>query len=176
MSEGEIQVRKRRTPAEILADLQAKVARAQARVAMSEAESTGPVAFVARAMNQIMDAAKAANRGLSEKAAPAVSFAIRRASHAAWVEEIDAAERLALAQVSYSELVKPVYQGLITETVTRMQGSDSEDEVQEWAEAQLRERLDTEEIQEAFSIMQNAEGAYQEAHEARKALIASKKG
>ena len=109
--------RVRRTPEQILADAQAKVAKAQARVARKAALSRPEMAPLVEELDNLKADILAAKRVLGSGAQSAET---RRAKHMAWIEKINAEEAAAESLLASSEQRKQEIEDQIQNQVSEL--------------------------------------------------------
>ena len=95
--------RKRRTPEEIIADHEAKLSRLRAQQAMKDAEANPSLAPALECLTEVDKAIREAQKGFGSGPQ---SFEVRRQSHQLWVDEIDAAQQLAIVTLERSRTLR----------------------------------------------------------------------
>ena len=156
--------RKRRTPAEIIQDLQAKQAKIQAKLLLSESASNPAldplVSILKKADREILNFGKGFQNGPQ-------SFQARRESHELWLAEIDAAEAYAEAALGFYKNLKSEVKSAIEDIAQALtKGEDVTERVQATVEALPTDDPQIEALYSAFT----------RSVERRKNATASKRG
>ena len=117
----------RRSPQEILAAKEADLVNAKARAAVDAQMSHPLVANLSGLINNVSKARTDAKKGWNGN--PAQTFANRRISHELWLDEIQAEQELALAQIALSDFIGPQYRDLRNDVAKMLSEGNSPESV-----------------------------------------------
>jgi hypothetical protein len=132
--------RKKRTPAEILADLKAEVATLELSVQLDQATETGPLKDLAYDRRTILEDGKTANTALSVDESKSTSFEYRISGHLAWVSIWKGEQDLCQMRVNCSEVYLPLVTSHLEASVA-YSVDHAEEELREFIEAGMAEIL-----------------------------------
>lgn len=107
----------RRTPEQIVADMEAELQAARARAAKAQAVEAPEAAPIRAELDKLRKDIRDAKRGLGNGPQ---SFDARRAKHIAWIEKIDAEQEQAEAILELSEAKKEDLENQLAEIVSTL--------------------------------------------------------
>ena len=113
--------RKQRTPAEIIAETEAKLARLKVKQAKQDAKSNPAVAPLMEELDGLRKDIREARKGLGDGPQ---SFNARVAKHEAWIDKIEAEREAAQDTLASAETRKSEIEALIAETINGLVASD----------------------------------------------------
>ena len=152
--------RTRRSPEQIIADLNAKLAKAQAKVAISQSKADSRLTPIVEQIEALDKAEANVRKGLTTGPQ---SFESRRRSHELWLLEINAAENLAKVQLDAIQSQKAHFKAamaLVGQAIADNQGADTIADLVSDAMNSVPSDSDLDTYQEAFSNAQNARKAF----------------
>jgi chromosome segregation ATPase len=114
---NETNTRNRRTPEQIVADLEAEIQAAKVRAAKAQAVEAPEAAPIRAELDQLRKDIRDAKRGLGQGPQ---SFDARRAKHVAWIEKINQEQEQAEAVLELSETKKQDLENQLAEIVSAM--------------------------------------------------------
>lgn len=114
---NEANTRNRRTPEQIVADLEAEIQAAKVRAAKAQAVEAPEAAPIRAELDKLRRDIRDAKRGLGSGPQ---SFSARRAKHEAWIEKINAEEEHAQATLELAESKKQDLENQLAEIVSAM--------------------------------------------------------
>ena len=114
---NETNTRNRRTPEQIVADLEAEIQAAKVRAAKAQAVEAPEAAPIRAELDQLRKDIRDAKRGLGKGPQ---SFDARRAKHVAWIEKINQEQEQAEAVLQLSETKKQDLENQLAEIVSAM--------------------------------------------------------
>lgn len=113
--------RKQRTPAEIIAETEAKLARLKVKQAKQDAKSNPAVAPLMEELDGLRKDIREARKGLGDGPQ---SFNARVAKHEAWIDKIEVERMAAQDTLASAETRKSEIEALIAETINGLVASD----------------------------------------------------
>lgn len=152
--------RTRRSPEQIIADLNAKLAKAQAKAAISQSKSDPRLASIVEQIEKLDKAEANVRKGLTTGPQ---SFESRRRSHELWLLEINAAENLAKVQLDAIQAQKAHFKAamaLVGQAIADNQGADTIADLVSDAMTSYPKDSDLGTYQVAFFNAQNARKAF----------------